>query len=868
MGLMSRRAKGERPPPGRRRAITIIFRKSYFLSRFLPALLTPRALPDQPDARVAFIESLRKTEKIPAAMYASYAECCRREARRRVEGACVETDDQDRLGSELQKLRRLVSPEKEEDFLACLARVSASLGALLPDGSGDPPARFATFADLEVRVANVVLRSFCQCLLDASRVGPPNRQGQWANHFTRTLLGHARLLPALLRRLSDLLGNQGAELSPAHVLGLAAFAAHLHASQTPLPEALSSALRCSTEANMSFCLRFCVAAVSYGLCRGSSSEPRIQDYVPSILCKKLLYLVPRLIPQTRAEPGPTEAGPDDPEAEPALWRNITDPGTTWKSSARSLWGHARFHALKALPGYQLSFSDWLEAELEVRRSQDALTDPERQEYQQWACQERYLSVPLDRGGCAGDARRACSAILTAVMDLETRRPGSDTCLPDILSRLQTRGGRARPQGAGHFLLDVVSETLPATRDPLDVGGALDLERTLRAWNSVVVALPPTILVGLQADGARLTLDFARFVDHVNQQQRNACSPPGQLPYLLTLHFLRGVLGAGARCNWPGRAVSEGLERMRDRCPLLVVSVARWWTRLGPALSSLWARLRPAEGEREEERERERGMTLPEEIRRWGECCTWADRAVRGEAPPPPPPGAPPLLLAACLYHARDVRPALRHLLSQQPEQVLVFLLFFYVTDLLSGLLQPQESRRVDEARSVCVDILTQLEGRSDWLLLFEPSANDQGPYRVVTMVTTDRNTRLMPLAFYSLVPLLDAGFLGRAVQTPGFLLTALRCYSALTRLYLEGHAPVPRGEASPEQVDTREVLSRAQTLLLRAVALTPSARLSRSQRTQLEEACGGLDPEVAAAVASLLAPGGPGRALHEETGFL
>ncbi|XP_036391409.1 Fanconi anemia group A protein-like [Megalops cyprinoides] len=760
-----------------------IFRKTYFLSRFLPALLTPRVLPDQPDARMAFIESLRKTEKIPASMYSSYARSCQREAQRLREGVCAEPDDQDRLWSELQELRKLVSPEREEDFLAGLSRVSASLGALLPDRTSDPPAQVATFTDLDNQVANAILRSFCQCLLDASGKSPPNRQGQWANHFIRTLRGHAHLLPALLHRLSDLLGNQGAELSPAHVLGLAAFAVHLHASQTPLPEVLGSALQCSTHANMSFCLRFCVAAVSYGLCRRSSSEP-VQDYIPSILCKKLLYLVPRLIPETRAEPGPMEAGPGDPEAEPAIWRNVTDPGTTWESSARLLWGHAHFHALKALPGYQLSFSDWLEAELKVQRSQDALTDPERQQYQQWACHQRH---PPDGGG---DPRRACSAILRAATDLQTGRPGSDTCLPDVLSRLQELLYDLDPCKAGHFLLDVVSDRLPATYDPLDVGGELDLERTLRAWNSIVVALPPTILVGFQTDGARLTLDLSRFVDHVNQNQRNACSPPCQLPYLLTLHFLRGVLGAAARCDWPGRAVSEGLERIHDRCPLLLVSVAE-------------------------------------------------------EAPPPAPPGAPPLLLAACLYHTRGITPSLRRL-SQQPQQVLVFLLFFYVTDLLTGLLQPQESRRLDEARSACVEILTQLDDCSDWLLLFEPSANDQGPYRVVTMVTTDRNTRLMPLAFYSLVPLLDGGLLGRAVRTPGFLLSALRCYSALTRLYLEGGAP--------GQVDTREVLSRARNLLLRAVALTPSACLSRGQRVRLQRECGGLDPDVAAAAASLLAP--------------
>ncbi|KAI2580275.1 FA complementation group A, partial [Homo sapiens] len=37
-----------------------IFRRPYYVSHFLPALLTPRVLPKVPDSRVAFIESLKR----------------------------------------------------------------------------------------------------------------------------------------------------------------------------------------------------------------------------------------------------------------------------------------------------------------------------------------------------------------------------------------------------------------------------------------------------------------------------------------------------------------------------------------------------------------------------------------------------------------------------------------------------------------------------------------------------------------------------------------------------------------------------------------------------------------------------------------
>ncbi|XP_055011916.1 Fanconi anemia group A protein-like [Boleophthalmus pectinirostris] len=56
-----------------------IFRRPYFLTRFLPVLLTPRALPNKADVRMKFIEALKKAEKIPPAQFSSYVESCEKE---------------------------------------------------------------------------------------------------------------------------------------------------------------------------------------------------------------------------------------------------------------------------------------------------------------------------------------------------------------------------------------------------------------------------------------------------------------------------------------------------------------------------------------------------------------------------------------------------------------------------------------------------------------------------------------------------------------------------------------------------------------------------------------------------------------------
>ncbi|KAJ8252193.1 hypothetical protein COCON_G00215050 [Conger conger] len=308
-----------------------------------------------------------------------------------------------------------------------------------------------------------------------------------------------------------------------------------------------------------------------------------------------------------------------------------------------------------------------------------------------------------------------------------------------------------------------------------------------------------------------------------------------------------------RCDWPSQAANEALSQMHLQCPLLLVSAGCWWARLGPVLVSLWRRLSED--------------PLPEEIMRLADSYTWACSVVRAESQPWP--SAPPLLLAACLHHAggRSLSAALGQLGRQRQErahaaQVLVFLLFFFITDLLSALLQNQDES-VESAQGVCVQILSRLEDCTDWLPLFQPPGPEQGSCREVTMVTTDRHLRLMPLGFYSVVPHLDGEVLGRLARAPGFLLSAVRCYSALNALFLDGYTPVPPADPLPNQVDPLRIMARARQALFRIIALSPDASVSHSVRRQLQEVCGDLDPEVSAALSSHLAPPSPDPALQE-----
>ncbi|XP_030587909.1 Fanconi anemia group A protein isoform X2 [Archocentrus centrarchus] len=857
-----------------------IFRRPYFLTRFLPALLAPRVLPVKADARMSFIEALKKADKIPAAQYSSYMESCQKQRQQNQSATCSDSSDDppEVLRIQLQEFAKLVVDGSDGDVSAQLSRISHTLSVIFPgrpdDLIGQTVVRLHTDAppssELHVTVVNMILRNFCQCLLDASQANPPNKQSPWASRFVGALLGNTQLLCSLLHRLWDLFHNQWPSLNAAHVLGLAAFLVHLCASVShsplvqlvppvrlepvPVEEALSSALSCSTHTNMFFCARLCVAAVCYGICRGDSL-PLQQDCVPRSLYKKLLYLIPRLLPEARGTVPDAELSEQLEENLSGPWSSITDSNNTWRKTAWHLWRHAGFQQLGQIPQYQLSFSEWLADELRVQRSEDALPDAERQEYQRWACMELYLTRPEEQGGCGGDMKNLCAQLLNAIMDQQLswqspeapqrREPARGTCLPDIMSRLQELVCEMEVSRADvcDFLFEVLFRRCSSTVTSQSISAEVSLQHTLHTWNRVLLALPAVLLIKVNTEGGRTTLGCNKLLEHINQHQRQVCSPAGLLSCQITSHFLRGLLGASVRCARPGEAVNKAWSQISGCCPLLLVSTVHWWQRLRPVLLSVWRRLCGEE-------------SLPEQLQLLTDCQHWACSLEEGQLLQMPPAAA--LLLAGSLHRAwrrcegnkQSFRAALNFL---QPErdskhrQVLVFLLFLCVNDYLTALLYPQE-RSSDEASSFCTELLAVLADSSDWLSIFKSS--EPSIYQSVTMVTSDDFTKLMPWAFCSLLLLQSAELLQRAVRCSGFLHAAIVCYLSVLQLFLEG--PTPSTESS--KAEPSHVLSCTKQFLLRAVLQTSPTALSAGQLRQLESQCAELDPELAAALSVQLEP--------------
>ncbi|NXU52309.1 FANCA protein, partial [Turnix velox] len=502
-----------------------IFRRPYYTSWFLPALLRPRVLPKTPDVCMAFIESLRRADKIPSSLYSTYTQACcamkekmlQDESKAEPSGA---KEPVEQLEAELAVLRLLaVDQAKHEDVPAQIAVVSDRLGNVLGHSRGDESEVAACNSPIQVDVSaprleaqhksvvDLLLTSFCQNLIAASYFNPPDRQGQCFSLFVKMLCGHKSLLPALLARLSQLIYHQGPSLSSPHILGLAAFVIHFNESQTLIPEVKAtfgisqlvpdktlslsefwnSLLVCRTEESFTFCLRFCTAAASYVMCKFSSCSPEdLCALLPPVVVKKLQYIVPRLCLESRGilcEEGDSDLN----------WSSLSCPSLCDRRASLCLWRQARFQELLKEKAFQLSFREWLLLELEVSPERDVLSASERQDFHYWAIYQQYLPAPSSSGGCDGDLEKACGVIINALLD-SSQRSDLGSCgqkkmsvSPDVLCRLQEMVLELRCRqrllsgclaAQRHFPFEILQERLKQSKDSSPLGEQLQRQQEL------------------------------------------------------------------------------------------------------------------------------------------------------------------------------------------------------------------------------------------------------------------------------------------------------------------------------------------------------------------------------------------------------
>ncbi|PNJ12376.1 FANCA isoform 6 [Pongo abelii] len=866
-----------------------IFRRPYYVSHFLPALLTPRVLPKIPDSRVAFIESLKRADKIPPSLYSTYCQACSAAEEKpedatlgvRAESSSAE-EPLGQLTAALGELRASMTDPSQRDVISAqVAVISERLRAVLGHNEDDSSIEISKIQlsintpRLEPRehmAVDLLLTSFCQNLMAASSVAPPERQGPWATLFMRTMCG--RVLPAVLTRLCQLLRHQGPSLSAPHVLGLAALAVHLGESRSalpkvdvgppapdaglPVPALFDSLLTCRTRDSLLFCLKFCTAAISYSLCKFSSqSRDTLCSCLSPGLIKKFQFLVFRLFSEAR-QPLSQE------DAASLSWRPLYLPSADWQRAALSLWTHRTFRELLKEEDVHLTYQDWLHLELEIQPEADALSDTERQDFHQWAIHEHFLPESSASGGCDGDLEAACTILVNALMDFHQssrsydRSENSDfvfggrTGNDDIISRLQEMVADLELQqdlsvplghtpSQGHFLFGIFRRRLQALTSGWSVAASLQRQRELLMYKRILLRLPSSVLCGSSFQAEQpITARCEQFFHLVNSEMRNFCSLGGALTQDITAHFFRGLLNACLRSRDPSLMVDFILAKCQMKCPLILTSALLWWPSLEPVLLCRWRRHCQS--------------PLPRELQKMQGGRQFASDFLSPEAASPAP--NPDWLSAAALHFAiqqvrdENVRKQLKKLDCQR-EELLVFLFFFSLMGLLSSHLTSNSATDPLKAFHICAAILECLEKRKiSWLALFQLTESDLMLGRLLLRVAPDQHTRLLPFAFYSLLSYFHED---GAIREEAFLHVAVDMYLKLVQLFVAGDTstvspPAGRRLELQGQDNPVELITKARLFLLQLIPRCP--KKSFSHMAELLADHGDCDPEVSAALQS------------------
>ncbi|XP_063103921.1 Fanconi anemia group A protein isoform X9 [Cavia porcellus] len=872
-----------------------IFRRSYYMSHFLPALLTPRALPEVPDARAMLIESLRRADKIPPSVYATYRQACATAEKEKPESAdpgmgtepgCVE-EALGPLKAALGQLTALMTNPMQYDAVSAqMAVIAEKLDAVLGRRRDDTcceemKIQLSTFApDVPQQyqvVVDLLLTAFCQDLMAACSFVPPERQGPWATLFVRTLCGHA-LLPAVLARFCQLLRHQGPSLSAPHVLGLAALAVHLGETRAtlpevdphpavathslPVPEFLNDLLSCHAGESALFCLKFCTAAITYSWCKFSPRpHGALRSCLPPGLIKKFQFAVFRLVSEAR-EPHPVQNEDSLP------WRLLCLPSAEWQNAVLALWRQSSFQELLAEPEFRLTYRDWLQQELEVSAGADPLSDTERQEFHQWAIHEHFLPAPLASGGCDGDLEVACAGLIDVLMDFYQSPRNCDHTESsdwprgghkgnsDLFCRLQEMAADLElgcPVSQGHFVFGVFHRRLEALSSERGVADSLWRQQEILMCKRLLLHLPPSVLLGkLHAEEPAMPSceEFFYLVNSelVGAVQRNFCSHGGalSLTHDITVHFFRGLLNTCCRSLDPSLTVNLTLAKCQARCPLMVTSALLWWSSLEPVLCSRWRKF--GQGR------------LPHELQRLQEAHQFAHSFFSPDSTSAAP--TPAWVSAAALHFevqrvGKDNARRLLKKLDCVREELLAPFFFFSLLSLLSSHLIPSAIADSLMALEVCAEILACLERRKlPWLGLFQLAETDAGLGHLLLHLAPDQHTRLLPFAFYSpcsrLLPYFDEA---ATIMDEGFLRVAVDMYLQLVQLFVGGETTAVsaligrssqlQGQPGP-QGSSVELIAKARLFLLQIIPRSPQK--SFSGITKLLAGRADCDPEVTSAL--------------------
>ncbi|XP_032815017.2 Fanconi anemia group A protein isoform X1 [Petromyzon marinus] len=647
-----------------------IFRRPYFLMRFLPALLKTRRLPDDPDVRMAFIEAMRRADKIPSHMFRAYVEACSMAEIQQQHGqqdtlpvGGVPSEPMDVVRQSLESLPSVASlAARSPDTQDAVSHLVLLVDEYLRELHGaDPPQelRLGPVAKEHLQLVDLLLNSFCKAVTGVCAMHHDFRLPDWSCRFVLMLAGLSWLHKPLLSRVWALLLKQGQQLSDCHILGLAALLALMHQycssfppvtalpasaatdpaepllQAVPFTECVGAALPCSSAVEMLLSLRLCTALLSFSLSGAGAEDPALSKN----FTKKFLFLADRVsFPRKK---GTSADGSPSLHLDPFLPQLAKLPHISGVEAACSvLASSSSLQCSLEQHGPRLGFSEWLQMELRVDSERDFLTHTERFEHQRWKIFTQFLPCPVAHGGCGSSYHVACKLLLSTLLhthaqpskaggrDLSSPCNRSSSCFSEFLCRLQevavdvevpsTSLGDEVPQ---HWLLEGLRESFQqldewqaaGQQQQAESSATPEQETLMHSFVRVLLGLPAeTLLTRPSRDDASLRDLFSL----TNNELRAFCCEGSILPQSITLHITRGILLKCSRSPHCYEAVASVWLQLLKSSPLLFVSITGWWLQLRPVLSVLCGHSPWKAG-------------LPNELLRLDEAYSCAQQLVQG-----------------------------------------------------------------------------------------------------------------------------------------------------------------------------------------------------------------------------------------------
>uniref|UniRef100_A0A5F8GPC3 FA complementation group A n=1 Tax=Monodelphis domestica TaxID=13616 RepID=A0A5F8GPC3_MONDO len=645
----------------------------------------------------------------------------------------------------------------------------------------------------------------------------------------------ALLIPRVLPESPD--SRMGECLTDIHVLGLAVLAIHLNESKAFVPELVletsAYAKTCSVTAfwenlltyrtrdSFSLCIRFCVAAISYSLCKFSSqSHDVLCNCLPAGLIKKVQFVVLRMYLESR-----TTCQEDLVDLP---WRNLSSPSVDWKKAALCLWKQKKFQELLKERECQLTYKDWLLFEMEVKPDNDILSDAERQYFHQWALYQQYLPESSVAGGCDGDLEKACAILIETAVDFCLRYfnnlRGMLSLFQEMVLELELERWRSSNTGSsddeGHFLFRIFKKRLQTLGNGSTVGERLLRHQELLVYKSILLGLPPSVLISTHREGWQRSLHCKDFFHFVNKE-------------LVLISPFQGLLSACLNCREPSKEVNLILTACQTQCPIILSSAVLWWSRLEPVVQCQW--------------KRHFQTALPQELTNIDGSWIFSSPRLTLLSSN----FCTPWISAASLYFiihqqaAQEIMKTTLKNLECEREELLLPLFFFSLMSLLSSYLAPNDGMSSLKPLNICAEVLGCLEKRKiSWLVLFQLTK------KVLLHLAPDQYIRMLPFTFYSLVAYFDEDLFNRE---QAFLYVAVDMYLKLVQLFVAGETSAISAKAGfsqehCKQVDPLELITKARLFLLRWIPRCP--KRSFSGIMELLATCEEFDAEMKAALLS------------------